>query len=343
MSSPSYLSLLLKAYIYRFLASIFTYCDIYLSTPIPPSPSFTISIPTSNSETPGKIPLLFYVPKSYKRRHSSPGRPRGPSDHKPFPIVLNFHGGGNTIGPPSSDARWAAAVTQAGAVLVSVGYRLAPEYPYPTQNEDGVDALRWIIAHAEAYDLHPSRIVLSGFSAGGTLTFTVPLLLHAKLAAEKSSNPQEPPPKLAGILSFYPGTNRTLSTAEKIATNTISATKGVIPSTLSDLFVQSFFYGHQDTLDKSSPCISPGLAPDELLRAALPRSIYVHTCEWDWLLVEAEVFRERLRGLGKSVSGGMVRGVPHGWDKNPMFWRRSKVRDEVYGEAVGVLRGMVGL
>ncbi|MCJ1243665.1 hypothetical protein MMC30_000862 [Trapelia coarctata] len=338
MSSPSYLVILLKTYFYRFIASIFVTCDIYLSTPIPPAHAFTVDIPTSNPKTPGKIPLLFYVPNGYKRLQQSPGTPHKLSARKPLPVVLDFHGGGYIIGAPHDDARWAAAVTRAGAVCISVGYRLAPEYPYPTANKDGVDALRWVIAHAAEYNLDPSRIVLSGFSAGGGLTFAVPMLLHAQETAAQNAEI----PKIAGILAFYPGVNRTLSTAEKIATNTISATRGVIPSGLAALFVQGYFYG-QDGLDKSAPSVSPALAPEELLKATLPQKIYIHTCEWDWMLVEAEVFRERLMAVGKSVSGGMGREVAHGWDRKPNFWRRNVPRDDLYGEAVGELKGMVGL
>lgn len=150
-------------------------------------------------------------------------------------------------------------------------------------------------------------------------------------------------PKRAEIISFYPGTNRTNSPAEKNASNAISATKSVIPPDLAKLVVQNYFRGYSDDLDKSSPYLSPGLAPDELVKEVLPRNIYLHTCEWDWLLVEEEVFCERLKGLGKRVAGGMVRGVPHSWDKNPTFWRGGGLQDQVYGEAMEAFGGMVGL
>lgn len=67
----------------------------------------------------------------------------------------------------------------------------------------------------------------------------------------------------------------------------------------------------------SIPLLSPGLASDELISKALPDKIVMITCWGDGLLIEAEIFRERLKKLGKTVEGYTVPGVPHGWDKWP--------------------------
>ena len=60
-------------------------------------------------------------------------------------------------------------------MVVSVGYRRAPEAPFPAAVDDGVDALLYLSRHAPELGLDVSRVVLSGFSAGGNLTVTVPL------------------------------------------------------------------------------------------------------------------------------------------------------------------------
>lgn len=97
--------------------------------------------------------------------------------------MIHFHSGVFSIGHPVDDKRWLGTVlkTYPDAVLVSVGYRLAPEDPFPVPIEDGVDAILWLRAHAEKYNLDTSRIVLCGDSAGGNLAFTVPLRLHEEL------------------------------------------------------------------------------------------------------------------------------------------------------------------
>lgn len=105
-----------------------------------------------------------------------------PASRRRYPVVVNFHGGGFTLGKATDDCRWATSVVaRTGAVVVSVGYRLAPEFPFPTAVEDGVDALLWLSQHGEELDLDVQNITLSGFSSGGNLCFTVPLRLDAEL------------------------------------------------------------------------------------------------------------------------------------------------------------------
>lgn len=102
-----------------------------LAAPRPPRPSFRKRITTTLSPRKGKIDLVFYTPRGFVK-----GAP-GP-DGQLWPCVINFHGGGFCLGNPEDDARWAAAVTKKSrCVVVSVGYRRAPEHPFPTAVEDG--------------------------------------------------------------------------------------------------------------------------------------------------------------------------------------------------------------
>ncbi|MCJ1287866.1 hypothetical protein MMC26_007218 [Xylographa opegraphella] len=344
MSPPSRFSLKLRALLWRFLSNLSSsFFDRYFTTPRPPRASFVVSIPTTIAKPHGQIPLEFYGPPTYLQ-HRKPFNPAGgPGETKPFPVVINFHGGGFTIGGPGGDARWAAAVVQEGVVLISVGYRLAPEHPFPTGIEDGVAAIVWVWEHAEEYNLDKSRVIISGFSAGGNFCFTVPMRLYTELEQRKQQGrplAASKSGKLAGLLAFYPSVNWTQSRAERTASNAISGVKGPIPKALFDLFDHSYLY--PGPLDMSSPYLSPGLAADEMVLNALPHSIYIHTCEWDQLLVEAETFRERLKGLGKRVTGSMTKGVAHAWDKRPSLARGNPLRDEVYTEATGAMMKMLG-
>lgn len=141
----------------------------HFAQPKPPRPSFKTVIPSRLSPRGGTFKLVFYVPDSY---HEAPEGYR-------YPVVVNFHGGGFTLGTGTDDARWASTVVnQVDAVLVSVEYRLAPEYPFSVGVEDGTDAVIYLASHAEELRLDPNRMALSGFSAGGNFAFTVPLMLH---------------------------------------------------------------------------------------------------------------------------------------------------------------------
>jgi len=163
----------IQAQTWRFLMSIGMALH-KLAPPHPPKPSFSRTIPVAISPKKGDVRIQFYVPEDYAIRKQRKG--------KKFPIVVNFHGGGFTLGKATDDARWAAAVTeQAGAIVASVDYRLAPEYHFPTAVEDGVDAVLYVARHAEELWIDVDKIAISGFSAGGNMAFTVPLRLQEEL------------------------------------------------------------------------------------------------------------------------------------------------------------------
>lgn len=145
----------------------------HFAEPKPPKPTFKIVIPARISPRGGTFKLVFYVPQEYMDEADDED-----SYHR-FPVVVNFHGGGFTLGTGTDDARWASSVVnKTGAVFVSVEYRLAPEYPFSVGVEDGTDAVIYLAAHAEELRLDPHRMAISGFSAGGNFALTVPLMLY---------------------------------------------------------------------------------------------------------------------------------------------------------------------
>ena len=88
----------------------------------------------------------------------------GASDSR---VVLYLHGGGYIIGSPRTHRPMMAVLSQAaGARVLGLDYRLAPEHPFPAPVEDSVSAYRWLLN--EGYD--PSMIAVAGDSAGGGLT-----------------------------------------------------------------------------------------------------------------------------------------------------------------------------
>lgn len=327
MSLSSTVFLYLRVYFVRFLVSIASFLDRYFSSAAPPKHSFTVAIPTKLRKQPSQLNLLFYTPESYHKTHK-------------HPLIVNFHGGGYTIGSATDDARWAAYVTsQLNAVFVSVEYGLAPDHPYPTAIGDGVDALRWLWSHAEEYGLDSTHAVVTGFSAGGTLSLATPLRLHAEMVTNPA--PADTAGKITGIVSFYPGVDWTQTRAERTASNSISATKGSIKPWLYEIFDSSYLGFEHAKLDRRTPYLSPGRAETELLKSGLPQRMALYSCEWDQLLVEDEAFRERLKGLGKLVGGRIVSGVPHGFDKVPVFHGVNLERDKMYQDAIKEMEKML--
>ena len=372
----------------------------HFAEPKPPHPDFKIVIPSRLSPRGGTFKLVFYVPQSYSES----------LDDYRYPVVVNFHGGGFTLGTGTDDARWASAVTCiAEAVFVSVEYRLAPEYPFSVGVEDGTDALIYLASHAEELRLDPHRIALSGFSAGGNFAFTVPLMLrdlqnHAgkRTLLDKNQKQSRPssshvssshhlvPPKyypshlnsstlslpqialhrskstnssvfklsnleptaleishtipsltIKCIVSFYPPTDFRQPREEKRLTNPVPEKN--LPPMLTNLFDTSYIHPKSD-IDLSDPYLSPAAADDSVLREAYPDEIILYTCEYDMLSAEGVAFGERLSspGVGKTIRGGLIKGVVHAFDKKPNPISFPKSADHCYAEACSELKRIFG-
>ena len=93
------------------------------------------------------------------------------------PALYWIHGGGMVMGNlDQSDAYCADIAHAVGVVVVSVDYRVAPEYPFPTPLEDCYVGLRWVVRSAEALGVDRARIAIGGSSAGAGLAAGLALL-----------------------------------------------------------------------------------------------------------------------------------------------------------------------
>lgn len=94
------------------------------------------------------------------------------------PAALHFFGGAFRIGGidyPTTDAACRRRAAEAGVVVVAVAYALAPEHRFPTQVEQGHAALEWLVHQSAALGVDPSRIAVTGTSAGGAIAASVTL------------------------------------------------------------------------------------------------------------------------------------------------------------------------
>jgi len=95
----------------------------------------------------------------------------------PLPVVVNFHGGSWVSGGLRQSEWWCSSVAaQAGVVVVSVDYRLAPEHPFPVPAQDCYAATVWVTEHADELGVDAPRLAVMGDSAGANLAAVVCLM-----------------------------------------------------------------------------------------------------------------------------------------------------------------------
>ena len=107
----------------------------------------------------GEIPARLYAPSAATT---------------PQPAVVYFHGGGWVQGDLETHHGLCARLAKhAGAVVVAVDYRLAPEHKFPAAVEDCLAAYRWLRAKGRDVGADTSRVAVAGDSAGGNLSAVV--------------------------------------------------------------------------------------------------------------------------------------------------------------------------
>lgn len=192
------------------------------------------------------------------------------------PGMLFLHGGGWTVGSlDSHDAPCRFLASRIGAVLVSVGYRLAPEHKFPAGLEDATAAWRWFAANAAVLGCDTRRLAIAGDSAGGNLAAVV-----ARIARDEGIAP-------AMQLLIYPAVDFSMDTASH---------RSLADGFLLTASLMRWFGGHY--LDSPEQIDDPRVSP---LRAAdlsgLPPAIVV-TAGFDPLRDEGQAYADRLHAAG---------------------------------------------
>ena len=130
----------------------------------PPADPLLIVKRVENRNIPGpdgEIPIRLYYPA---------GNP-------PFAVLVYFHGGGWVIGDLDTHHGVCHALAKtSGCLVVSVDYRLAPEYCHPAAVEDAYAATNWVAENSDMIQADPDRLAVGGDSAGGHLAAVVALM-----------------------------------------------------------------------------------------------------------------------------------------------------------------------
>ncbi len=252
---------------------------------------------------------------------------RAPGPASPRPLLIYFHGGGFVIGSSTSVAGILRAVgRKAGADVVSVDYRLAPETPFPGALDDALDATSGVLAQARAWGVGGGGVFVAGDSAGGTLASLVSLACSgwgdaSSLAQARCGG------RIEGAVLLYPSVDaptRLLGSAEtgRGPYTSMERWKHRFPLTvgLVQRWLSLYFSGARGVDD---PWASPfslisaagGAAGGGIVRGSRPPRTLVVVAEEDVLCdegLEYASFLQREAG-GPNVTTVFAAGLPHGF------------------------------
>jgi acetyl esterase len=212
-------------------------------------------------------------------------------EEPPTGVVVYFHGGGYVIGSIGLMDNVARALCHAsGAVVISVGYRLAPEHPYPAGLDDCETVTRWAIANVERFGAPAEAVAIAGESAGGNLSAA--LALRFRDAGDVA---------LAGQVLIYPATSGSKEHPSRTEFDGL-----VINRKASTMYWDAYSAGRD--LD-SDPYAAPLHA--EHLRDLPPAIVVLGGC--DMLRDEGRAYAARMREDGVDVEEICYAGQPHGF------------------------------
>lgn len=209
----------------------------------------------------------------------------------PAPLTVFYHGGGWVIGTlETHDATCRALARASGSAILSVGYRLAPEHPYPAPVDDCYDALVWAAANAADLGCDPARLAVAGDSAGGNLSAAVSIM-----ARDRSG------PALRHQLLIYPVTDDDFSLPSY-------AENGGGDRFLSNEMMRWFWDLYLGSA-ADAPLARVGRTPD---LSNLPAATVI-TAEFDPLRDEGMAYATRLEQAGVPVDAAIAPGMIHGF------------------------------
>ncbi len=221
----------------------------------------------------------------WDRTFEGPGGPVGLRLYRPHalhgaaPGAVFLHGGGWVVGDlDTHDTACRQLAMDAGAVIVSVDYRLAPEHPAPAATDDAVASYRWVVANSIELGIDADRLGVAGDSAGGNLAAVVGQQLRG-----------EPHAPICQLL-VYPSVDVTMALAASSP-----ARRGYV----LDIDAMEWFRSQYipPGADRSDPLLSPLHAKD--LSGLAPA--IVATAGFDPLRAEGQLYAEALADAGNEV------------------------------------------
>lgn len=235
-----------------------------------------------------------------------------------LPVFFDVHGGGWAVHTCEVDQPFCEKIKeQLGIVVVSVDYRLTPEYKWPVPNYDVYDVIKHFYCNAALYQIDPQRMGVGGHSAGGQISLAV-----AMMAKESGDF------RLRCTILDYPGLDLATPWKDKAKEPVTDFQREFIE--LCDFFDRCNYCTEEE---KKHYLRSPWYATREQLEGLPPTMLTA--CENDLLKYENTAFSAKLMEAGVEVTGILFRGVIHGFNADQYYTQEA---DESHRKMISFLR-----
>lgn len=227
-----------------------------------------------------------------------------PTTQENLKTIVFYHGGGFVLrNIETHDDLCRRIAKKTGALVISVGYRLAPEYKFPIPVYDCYDALLWTKENAADFGGNPDDLIVMGDSAGGNLSTSV-----CHVARDEKG------PKISKQVLIYPALDARLKypSIEKFKDGYL------LTKPMLDWFVDHYAKTPED---KNNPLMSPLLAGS---LADLPPA-FVCTADHDPLKDEGEDYYHKLVAAGNEAVFKEYKNTIHAFANMPRITKQANV------------------
>jgi len=236
-----------------------------------------------------KVPMRIYFPHEQAQIEDADGNCR-------YPVMLFIHGGGWVTESVDNYERICARLANATEhVVVSVEYRLAPEYPFPYGLNDCYAVAKALYQNRFILNVDPDRITLIGDSAGGNLAAAISLMARER---------REFMPRRQILI--YPAVNSDYSEQSPFASVRENGSEYLLTAGKLQDYIN--LYASCEA-DKVNPYFAPIFAKDY---SEQPRTLIL-TAEFDPLRDEGEEYGKRLKDAGNDVQIHRIADALHGY------------------------------
>lgn len=236
-----------------------------------------------------EVPIRLYFP-------SEEAMSGEPVEGEKYPVLLFFHGGGWVTESVENYDRVCSRMAQStGHIVMSVEYRLAPEYRFPIPLEDCYEAAKALYTGRLVLPVAPDRITIIGDSAGGNLAAAV--CLKARDTGDFAPKKQ---------ILIYPAVNNCYTKKSPYKSVQENGQDYLLTAVKMEDYLKLY---ESSTEDRQNPYFAPILAKD---LSHMPETLIL-TAEFDPLRDEGEEYGKRLKEAGNYVEIHRIPDALHGY------------------------------